>query len=149
MQTLQPDQSLCTVEPNQDVVGQLKAAIAATNAPARHFPTLEAALQHEGDGLDLVIAIHVMDHIFDLNELFATLRSRLSRQGMFFMVVHHPGSRLARVLAKRWPPYCLEHPQLLTPKEVSCLARRHAMAGLIRRLHSRKPIEQRFTSSLR
>lgn len=116
------------VEPNQDVVGQLKAAIAATNAPALHFATLEAALQHEGDGLDLVIAIHVLDHLFELNELFATLRSRLSRQGMIFMVVHNPGSLLARVLGKRWPPYCPQHPQLFTPKGVRCLARRHGMA---------------------
>ena len=116
------------VEPNQDVVVQLKAAIAATNAPAHHFATLEAALQHEGDGLDLVIAIHVLDHLFELNELFATLRSRLSRQGMIFMVVHHPGSLLARVLGKRWPPYCPQHPQLFTPKGVRCLARRHGMA---------------------
>lgn len=120
--------SFAAVEPNQDVVGQLKAAIAATNAPAHHFATLEEALQHEGDGLDLVIAIHVMDHIFELNELFATLRSRLSRQGMIFMVVHNPGSLLARVLGQRWPPYCPQHPQLFTPKGVSCLARRYGMA---------------------
>jgi len=120
--------SYTAVEPNQDVVGQLKAAIAATNAPAHHFATLEEALQHEGDELDLVLAIHVMDHLFELNELFATLRSRLSRQGMIFMVVHNPGSLLARVLGQRWPPYCPQHPQLFTPKGVSCLARRYGMA---------------------
>jgi len=120
--------SFAAVEPNQDVVGQLKAAIAATNAPAHHFATLEEALQHEGDELDLVLAIHVMDHLFELNELFATLRSRLSRQGLIFMVVHNPGSLLARVLGQRWPPYCPQHPQLFTPKGVSCLARRYGMA---------------------
>jgi hypothetical protein len=120
--------SFAAVEPNQDVVGQLKAAIAATNAPAHHFATLEAALRDDGPAYDLVIAIHVMDHIFELNELFATLRSRLSRQGMIFMVVHNPGSLLARVLGQRWPPYCPQHPQLFTPKGVSCLARRYGMA---------------------
>ena len=74
-----------------------------------------------------MVAVHVFDHIFDLQDLFVRLRSRLSKSGRIFFVVHNPHSTLAKILGKKWPPYCAQHPQLFTPSGVRELAKAHSL----------------------
>lgn len=115
------------VEPNKDVHADLQTVFQETRIQGSIFPTLDDAMSASDTPLDLVVAIHVFDHIFDLQDLFAKLRSRLSKNGRIFFVVHNPHSTLAKILGKKWPPYCAQHPQLFTPSGVKELAKAHSL----------------------
>jgi hypothetical protein len=120
--------SMAAVEPNGAVLPQLTAALAHCGVPASHFEHLDQALAADPHPLDAVIAIHVADHLFNSDGWLALLRSRLSSTGVIVIVVHNPQSLLARLLGRRWPPYCPQHPQLFTPRGLRALARRHGLA---------------------
>ena len=74
----------------------------------------------ELDGLDItfdvVVAIHVLDHVPDLNQFTRQMTAKLSTGGICFVVVHNERSVLARMLGKRWPAFCLQHPHLFNQK---------------------------------
>ena len=65
----------------------------------------------EGEVFDLVISIHVLDHIPQISEYIEQLGKRI-KDGLIFGVVHDESSILARLLRNRWPAYCLQHPHL-------------------------------------
>lgn len=119
--------SFQVVEPNVEVHEDLLNVFRDSYLNGFIFPTLENAISASTQPLDLVIAIHVFDHIFNLQSFFSSLRERLSKRGKIFFVVHNPRSTLAKVLGKRWPAYCAQHPQLLTPAGVEELAKAHSL----------------------
>jgi SAM-dependent methyltransferase len=62
--------------------------------------------------LALAVAIHVLDHLLDPGELLARLRTKLAPGGWLLAVTHDGASLLARAFGRRWPAYCLQHPQI-------------------------------------
>jgi SAM-dependent methyltransferase len=61
---------------------------------------------------DLIIGIHVFDHIPNLNSYFNKLNNLLKKNGVIYGVVHNEGSLLAKIFKKRWPALRLQHPHL-------------------------------------
>ncbi len=61
---------------------------------------------------DLIIGIHVFDHIPQLNTYFNKLNNLLKENGLIYGVVHNENSFLAKILKKRWPALRLQHPHL-------------------------------------
>tara|TARA_B100000787_G_C16195897_1_gene300816 strand:- start:227 stop:1123 length:897 start_codon:yes stop_codon:yes gene_type:complete len=61
---------------------------------------------------DLIIGIHVFDHLPNINSYIQKLNSHLHTDGYIFGVVHNEKSFLAKILKKRWPAYRLQHPHL-------------------------------------
>ena len=45
----------------------------------------------------------------------------LNENGYVFGVVHDESSKLAKILGKRWPAYCLQHPHLFNPGTIQNL----------------------------
>jgi hypothetical protein len=115
------------VEPNADVGMQLSCELARIGSHCRIASSLEEATQAMSNPIDLLIGIHVFDHLFALADLFALLIPHLSEQAAIFFVVHNPDSLLARVMGCSWPAYSAQHPQLLTPSGVRHLAHRFGM----------------------
>jgi hypothetical protein len=72
----------------------------------------------------LVVAIHVLDHL--LNPVWYLQQvAKLAVQGARLAIVVHDEASLARrVLGTRWPPFCLQHPQLFTGDTLSGLVRK-------------------------
>jgi hypothetical protein len=67
---------------------------------------------------DVITGIHVYDHLVNLREELATL-SRLSiSDSRILIVVHDESSLLRRLINKKWPPFCLQHPQLFNPSTI-------------------------------
>ena len=64
------------------------------------------------DKFDLIICIHVLDHIPNISEYIIKISNMLNEKGYVFGVVHDESSKLAKMLGKRWPAYCLQHPHL-------------------------------------
>lgn len=104
------------VEPNVTAWPQLRASIPETRQLTRSFRELENSGPH-----DLVVAHHVLDHVVSLRETLGSVKN-LTRQGsLLSIVVHDHSSILARLMGDKWPPYCLQHPQLFTAKALQNL----------------------------
>ena len=67
---------------------------------------------------DLVIGIHVLDHIPDIKNYVSKIDSLLNAEGVIFGVVHDEKSLLARILASRWPAYLIWHPHLFNTNSI-------------------------------
>jgi hypothetical protein len=66
-------------------------------------------ITHSYQGL---LAVHVLDHIPDLKSILINFRSVLTHGGVASMVVHNEHSLLRFALNRKWPPFCLQHPQI-------------------------------------
>ena len=65
---------------------------------------------------DLVVGIHVLDHLLNPKVDLAAISRYSGDQQTSAFVVHNEKSLLRRVMAEKWPPFCLQHPQLYNRK---------------------------------
>lgn len=70
---------------------------------------------------DMVAAIHVIDHLLYPSEDLTFVNEMLSKEGQFLIVVHDEKSVLRKLLGQKWPPFCLQHPQLFNKKSIKNL----------------------------
>jgi len=75
--------------------------------------------------LSTAVLIHVLDHILTVESLLGELRTSLKAGGILFIVTHDEASLLARMMGRRWPPYAMCHPQLLSAASIRELLRQH------------------------
>ena len=61
---------------------------------------------------DLIIGIHVFDHIPNLNTYLNKLNNLLKKNGVIYGVVHDESSLMTKILKNRWPAFRLQHPHL-------------------------------------
>jgi hypothetical protein len=117
------DWNYTAIEPNILVREGLKATLSKKYGSHEIYSDVEQLISKEPTGsFDIIAAIHVFDHIFNIKELLTTLRDMLTENGFIFFVVHNPESLLAKALGTRWPAYCAQHPQLYTVKGIQRLA---------------------------
>jgi hypothetical protein len=108
------------IEPNIDVHEELRAAGGAV--PTTIAATLDALPSPvEADN---VVLIHVLDHLVDPLEYLVDLRKHLAQGAHLLAVTHSYSSLLRRSLGVRWPPFCLQHPQLFTPDTLKAMLAR-------------------------
>ena len=82
----------------------------------------------EDDSLSLVVAIHVLDHLLEPQPLLHLLSRKLRRGGLILLVTHNQESLMARIFGRRWPAYCLQHPQLYAPASLGQSLKRAGFA---------------------
>lgn len=70
---------------------------------------------------DLFIAVHVLDHLLDPYSDLLNISQSMKSGGKAFIVVHNQKSMLAKILGRKWPPYCLQHPQIFDRKSIDLL----------------------------
>lgn len=73
----------------------------------------------------LVVAHHVFDHIPNLAHLMNKINAVTVPGSALSIVVHNHRSLLRTLMGSRWPPFCLQHPQLFSEKAVSRLLEHH------------------------
>lgn len=74
--------------------------------------------------LDTIVAIHVLDHLTQPAETLRAL-AKLSEEGAsIFIVVHNENSFIKKILGNKWPPFCLQHPQIFSPTTVREILRK-------------------------
>ncbi|NDH66426.1 MAG: class I SAM-dependent methyltransferase [Gammaproteobacteria bacterium] len=71
--------------------------------------------------LGAAVMIHVLDHVLDPVDVLQHLHAKMRDGGILAIVTHDESSLLANLLKKRWPAYCLQHPQLYRPKSIKHL----------------------------
>jgi hypothetical protein len=62
--------------------------------------------------------IHVLDHLTQPVEFLRQLVPKLAPNAAVLIVTHDERSALAKILGKRWPAYCLQHPHLFNPGSI-------------------------------
>lgn len=68
---------------------------------------------------DIIIGIHVLDHLLSPMDYMRKLEPCLSSNCLLAFVVHNEKSLLAKILGTRWPAFCVQHPQLFNKKTLS------------------------------
>jgi len=106
------------IEPNKDVQDELHLSVGRKDS----FEVVD----YLGDvtdskRFDVCIAVHVIDHLLQPLADLKTVRNLMNIDGQIFIVVHNQRSLLARIMGKKWPPYCLQHPQIFDPQSIAKL----------------------------
>lgn len=72
----------------------------------------------------LIVGIHVYDHLLDPIQDLKCLSELAEDLAHISIVVHNEKSSLRKLLKTKWPPFCLQHPQLYNPKTLENLLSR-------------------------
>lgn len=110
-------ESAILIEPNRSVHHELLRSVGTT--PVHIVEDLHDL--DEQASADNAVLVHVLDHLIDPLPFLAILKSHLSVGGHVLIVVHNESSLLRRLLGVRWPPFCLQHPQIFSPRTLSNL----------------------------
>ncbi len=114
------------IEPNRQSWPQLQAIFGEGQGQ------ITASMDEQNDkvpdeSLDLAVGVHVFDHLLEPSDAIGWLSRKMRKDGVVAVVVHNERSLLARVLGRRWPAYCLQHPQLYNPKTLKAALSRHGL----------------------
>lgn len=113
-------------EPNRSVHEQLAAATAGLPCEILTDMTDLSAVPDASIGL--AVMVHVLDHLLDPMAMLAQIWAKLKPGGRLLVVTHNEASLLRRVMGTRWPPFCLQHPQLYNPDSMTRLLRKASYA---------------------
>jgi len=73
---------------------------------------------------NLIVGVHVYDHLLDPILDLRNIHTRAAAGAHLSVVVHNEKSLLRNILKAKWPPFCLQHPQLYNPKTLSNMLER-------------------------
>jgi hypothetical protein len=99
--------SVTVIEPNREVHSSLKNVIADRGRVVESWQELSTNSKYHA-----VVAVHVLDHLPNLKSDLEKIHEVLADEGRVFFVTHNERSILRFILSKKWPPFCLQHPQL-------------------------------------
>lgn len=106
------------IEPNKDVQDALHESVGRKDS----FQVVDYLSDvTDSKKFDLCIAVHVVDHLLHPLVDLKRVRNLMNPEGQIFIVVHNQRSLLARIMGKKWPPYCLQHPQIFDPQSIAKL----------------------------
>ena len=105
--------SVEVLEPNLNVHEQLSETLKSRGKVAASWSGISNEKKFKG-----VIAIHVFDHLLDLQSELKMIIKSLEKEGSIFFVTHDESSILQKFLKSKWPPFCLQHPQLFNPESI-------------------------------
>jgi SAM-dependent methyltransferase len=103
-------------EPNKAVHGELAGRLegVSTTISGELFCFDEVPDRN----VDLAVMIHVLDHLLDPKKLLKEIHKKLHPGAKLLIVTHDESSWLTSLVKRAWPAYCLQHPQLFSPKSM-------------------------------
>lgn len=110
------------VEPNRSVHPQLAAA--ASSKPHTIIADMDDLSPIPDQSVGLAVMIHVLDHLLNPIATLEQIHAKLKPGGRLVIVTHNEASALRSMMRKRWPPFCLQHPQLFNPRSMTDLVGR-------------------------
>jgi hypothetical protein len=106
------------IEPNLDVRTELMDSVGNKAG----FEVVNYLSDIKNDQVyDLFIGVHVIDHLLEPLQDLNLIRKKMKLGGKLFIVVHNQKSLLAKIMKSKWPPYCLQHPQIFDNKSIKNL----------------------------
>ena len=101
-------------EPNQNVLPALNATLG--DQENEIYSDIAQVERVSNNSIQTAVAIHVLDHLLNPSVVLRQLRGKIKKNGQLLIVTHDERSILSRLLGRRWPAYCLQHPQLFNFK---------------------------------
>jgi hypothetical protein len=99
------------LEPNLSIRDELKQNVKLVSS----VEVIGSIEEMTHTNFNLVAGIHVYDHLLNPLRDLRELRKNVVDGGHLAIVVHNEKSILRKILRKKWPPFCLQHPQLYNP----------------------------------
>jgi len=67
---------------------------------------------------DVIVMIHVLDHIFEFSDFLKSVAQKLKSSGTLITCTHDSSSLLAKIMGRFWPPICAHHPQIFSRRSL-------------------------------
>lgn len=115
-------------EPNRAIHDTLRAATGGN--PATLLPAMDDLSAVPDGSVGLAVMIHVLDHMLDPVAMLEQIRAKLLPGGTLMIVTHNERSLLRRLMGTRWPPFCLQHPEIYNPDTMRALLGRVGYRGV-------------------
>jgi hypothetical protein len=115
-------------EPNRAIHDTLRAS--AGSRPATLLTDMDDLSPVPDASIGLAVMVHVLDHLLDPLAMLTQIRAKLRPGGTLLIVTHNEKSLLRRLMGVRWPPFCLQHPELYNPATITALLGRAGYAGM-------------------
>jgi hypothetical protein len=106
-------------EPNRAVAGSLAAAV--DGYPHVIIEDMFGFEMIPNESVSVAVMIQVLDHLLDPVSTLSELREKLVPGAKLLLVTHNEQSLLRRVVGWRWPAFCLQHPQIYSPRSIKAL----------------------------
>jgi hypothetical protein len=100
------------LEPNRSVRTELLESVAVVESKE----VVDFIDELVTKDFSLIVGVHVYDHLLDPVGDLANLRTRVEVGASLSIVVHNESSLLRKIMGPKWPPFCLQHPQLFNPQ---------------------------------
>lgn len=113
-------------EPNRAIHETLIAAVGGR--PASLLTDMDDLSPVPDGSIGLAVMVHVLDHLLDPLAMLTQIRAKLRPGGTLLIVTHNEKSLLRRLMGVRWPPFCLQHPELYNPATIAALLGRAGYA---------------------
>lgn len=108
------------IEPNLSVRSELLDNVKAVES----IEVVDYIESLEKTNFTLIVGVHVYDHLLDPVKDLRSIHARAGVGAHLSIVVHDEKSNLRSLLKAKWPPFCLQHPQLYNPKTLKALLRK-------------------------
>jgi SAM-dependent methyltransferase len=115
-------------EPNRAIHEVLQAS--AHGRPAILLTDMDDLSPVPDRSIGLAVMVHVLDHLLDPLAMLTQIRAKLRPGGTLLIVTHNERSLLRHVMGTRWPPFCLQHPELYNPATITALLGRAGYASV-------------------
>lgn len=107
------------VEPNREVAPTLRQVVGDKPCAIIHdmfdfSPVPDATV-------GVAAMIHVLDHLVEPLDSLKAIRAKLAPGGTILIVTHDESSLLRRIFRRNWPPFCMQHPQLFSPRSMRAM----------------------------
>lgn len=103
-------------EPNRDVAPALSAVI--QGKPHEIIHDMFGFEMVPDASVGVTVMVHVLDHLLDPVATLRELRKKLAPGGRLAIVTHDESSLLRKAFGKRWPAFCLQHPEIYNPRSM-------------------------------
>lgn len=103
-------------EPNRDVLPALSKIVDGLKHHVIH--DMFGFSHVPNHAASAAVMIHVLDHLLDPIATLRELRQKLKPGARLLLVTHDESSLLRRLVGWRWPAFCLQHPQIYSPKSM-------------------------------
>lgn len=114
-------------EPNRAVHQSLTAATAGR--PHTISADMDDLSPVPDGSIALAVMIHVLDHLLEPLAFLRQVHAKLAPGGTLMIVTHNERSLLRRVMGLKFPPFCLQHPELYNPRSIKMLLERAGYSG--------------------
>ena len=115
-------------EPNRAIHDTLRAS--AGTRPTTLLTDMDDLSPVPDGSIGLAVMVHVLDHLLDPLAMLTQIRAKLRPGGTLLIVTHNEKSLLRSLMGVRWPPFCLQHPELYNPATIAALLGRAGYGGV-------------------